>query len=159
MEDKLDEVILFAQDDLQVWHERRPGYTIFGSYVARVLLTSKRLLLLSTGDSGAARRLLVGAAFGPIGSMVFGQTPTAELDAGALEVEGSAAIPLERLTDHAAHRRCDCANYVGVQYTKDAEAVMQCCFMPKDSVAWSGAERWAAKITEARAALPRGPYR
>ncbi len=159
MDEPAGEVVLFAQDDLQLWHERRPGFTIFGSYVGRVLLTSARLLFLSTGESGATRRLLVGAALGPIGSLVFGQTSTADLDARALEAEGSAAIPLDRITAHGAQRRCDCTNYVGVQYTRTDDAVGELAFMPKDGIAWGGAARWATELDAARAAFTGAPYR
>lgn len=152
------EVVLFAQDGLQLWRERRPGFTIFGSYVGRVLLTSSRLLFLSAGDSGATRRLLAGAALGPIGLLVFGETPTADLDERALEAEGSLAVPLGAITAHAAQRRCDCTNYVGVQYMQ-GDTVASCAFMPKDAVLWGGAARWDTELAAARAALSGAPYR
>jgi hypothetical protein len=153
MEASAGEVVLYAQDGLQLWNERRPGFSIFGSYVGRVLLTSARFVFLSTGDSGAARRMLVGGALGPIGALVFGQTPTDDLDERALASEGSLAIPLGRITDHGAQKRCDCATYVSVQYTNEGNEVRECSFMPKDSVAWSGAAVWAEHIEAARKAV------
>lgn len=153
------EVVLYAEDELQLWHARRPGYSIFGSYTGRVMLTSRRLLFLSTGGSGAGRRLLVGLALGPIGSLVWGQTPTDDLDASALEAEGSAAVPLDAITDHQAHKRCDCATYVGVQYAKDGGATTELAFMPKNSFLWEGAQKWAAEIAAAKSAFAASPYR
>jgi hypothetical protein len=153
------EIVVFAQDDLMLWHARRPGYSIFGAYTGRVLLTSARLLFLSTGGSGAARRLLVSVALGPIGSLALGQTPTSGLDLRALESEGSVAIPLGNITDHGAQRRCDCATYVSVQYRKEGDTISECSFMPKNSVLWSGAMRWAATIDDARKAFASSPYR
>ena len=159
MTDTAREVILYAEDELQLWHERRPGFSIFGSYTGRVMLTSARLLFLSTGGSGVGRRLLVGVALGPIGSLVWGQTPTDDLDVSALEAEGSVAVPLGKISDHLAHRRCDCATYVGVQYGKEGDAVAQLSFMPKNSFLWAGAETWAAEIAGARKAFAASPYR
>lgn len=147
------ESILFSQDELQLWHERRPGFSIFGSYTGRVVLTSARLLFLSTGGSGAGRRLLVSATLGPVGSLLWGQTPTDDLDLTALEQEGSIAIGLPDISAHAAHRRCDCATYVGVQYAKAGGEVSELSFMPKNSMLWSGAQQWALEIDEARSAF------
>jgi hypothetical protein len=153
------ELVLFDQDDLQLWHARRPGFSIFGSFTGRVVLTSTRLLFLSSGGSGAGRRLLIAATLGPAGSLLWGQTPTADLDLGALADEGSAAIPLGAITNHAAQRRCDCATYVAVQYEKDKGTVAEVAFMPKNSVAWRGAQDWASRIDQARAAFASQPFR
>ena len=147
------ETILFSEDALQLWHARRPGYSIFGSYTGRVVLTSARLVFLSTGGSGAGRRLLVSATLGPIGSLLWGQTPTDELDLSALDAEGSIAIGLPDITDHTANRRCDCATYVSVQYMKEGNEVSECSFMPKNSMMWPGAATWASEIDDARRAL------
>jgi hypothetical protein len=73
--------------------------------------------------------------------------------------EGSLAVPLGRLTQGTAQRRCDCTNYVGVQYTKESGEVAECAFMPKDGIAWSGAATWASKLHEARTAFASSPYR
>lgn len=160
-EDDERELVLFEQDDLQLWHARRPGFSIFGSFTGRVVLTSTRLLFLSTGGSGAGRRLLLAATLGPVGSLVWGQTPTADLDLSALADEGSAAVPLGAITTHSAQRRCDCATYVGVQYDKEKAKgdIAELAFMPKNSVAWSGAQEWAHRIDQARAAFASSPFR
>lgn len=153
------ETVLWAEDQLHLWHERRPGFSIFGAYEGRVMLTSRRFLFLSTGGSGAGRRLLVGVTLGPIASFVWGKTPTADLDLRALEAEGSIEIPLSSINDHAAHKRCDCATYCGIQYRKADGAVAEVAFMPKESLGWPGASRWAAELTSARAAFGASPYR
>ena len=153
------ETILWAEDSLHLWNTRRPGFSIFGSYEGRALLTSRRFLFLSTGGSGVARRLAVGAALGPIGSMIWGKTPTGELDLSALEAEGSIEIPLASINDHAAHKRCDCAMYVGIQYRKPDDSVDEVSFMPKDSLGWSAATQWAEELTTARSAFTAAPYR
>jgi len=153
------ETILWAEDSLHIWFARRPGFSIFGSFEGRALLTSRRFIFLSTGGSGAARRLLVSAALGPIGSMVWGKTPTGDLDLSALKEEGSIEIPLSSINDHAAHKRCDCAMYVGIQYRKADDSVEEVSFMPKDSLWWSGATMWASELATARSAFSATPYR
>lgn len=168
MNEQNREIVLYAEDELQLWHERRPGFSIFGSYTGRVVLTSTRLMFLSTGGSGAGRRLLAAGTLGAVGSLLFGQTPTSDLDLSALADEGSLAVPLGRITQGLAQRRCDCTNYVGVQYAKEDGAgsagseggeIAECAFMPKDGIAWPGAATWASKLDEARAAFAKSPYR
>jgi hypothetical protein len=164
MNEQNREIVLYAEDELQLWHERRPGFSIFGSYTGRVVLTSARLLFLSTGGSGVERRLALGT-LGVVGTLLFGQTSTAELDLSALSAEGSLAVPLGRITQGSAQRRCDCTNYVGIQYAKEGakveegEELAECAFMPKDGIAWPGAAAWASKLDEARAAFASSPYR
>lgn len=152
------EVVLYAEDGLQLWHARRAGYTIFDSYVGRVVLTSRRLMFLSTGDGGTGRRLAAAALGGPVGAFLFGETPTADLDLRALSSEGSVDIALDAIHDCVAHRRCDCATYVGVQYRK-ADAVAELAFMPKNSIAWAGAKAWEGEVQKARGAFAAGPFR
>ena len=164
MNEQKREIVLYAEDELQLWHERRPGFSIFGSYTGRVVLTSARLMFLSTGGSGVERRLAAGT-LGVVGTLVFGQMSTRELDLSALADEGSLAVPLGRITQGSAQRRCDCTNYVGVQYAKEDGAgseggeIAECAFMPKDGIAWPGAAMWASKLDEARAAFAKSPYR
>jgi hypothetical protein len=153
------ELVLYAQDDLQLWPAPKPGYSIFGSFVGRALLTSRRFLFLSAGTSGAARRALAAAALGPLGAAAFGQTPTRELDLSALEREGSFAVPLGRVREHAAHRRWDLATYVRLAYADDTGEAASCSFMPKNSLLWGGARAWAEAIGGARAPFSAGPYR
>ena len=123
------ETILWAEDSLHLWNERRPGFSIFS------------------------------AALGPIGSMVWGKTPTGDLDLSALAAEGSIEIPLSLINDHSAHKRCDRAMYVGIQYRKPDDTVAEVSFMPKDSLGWSGAPLWVGEIGSARAAFTATPYR
>lgn len=161
MDEQNREIVLYAEDELQLWHERRPGFSIFGSYTGRVVLTSARLMFLSTGGSGVERRLASGT-LGVVGTLVFGEMSTHELDLSALSAEGSLAVPLHRITQGSAQRRCDCTNYVGVQYTMEVGAgaqVAECAFMPKDGLSWPGAAMWANKLDEARAAFASSPYR
>ncbi|HEU4535931.1 MAG TPA: hypothetical protein VFS00_17525 [Polyangiaceae bacterium] len=159
MGDTPDELVLFAQDDLHLWHEPKPGYSIFGSYVGRAVLTSRRFLFLSTGTSGAARRALAVAALGPLGAAAFGKTPTSELNLSALEQEGSLELPLGRVRDHGAHRRWDLATYVNLAYASAAGEAAACSFMPKNSLLWRGARVWGEHLAGARAPFAAGPYR
>ncbi|HEU4405736.1 MAG TPA: hypothetical protein VFS43_10630 [Polyangiaceae bacterium] len=159
MTESPEELVLYAQDDLHVWHEPKPGYSIFGSYVGRALLTSRRFLFLSTGTSGAARRALAAAALGPLGAAAFGKTPTSQLDLSALAHEGSLEVPLGRVREHGAHRRWDLATYVRLEHVTERGEPASCAFMPKNSLLWGGARAWADTIAGARAPFAAGPYR
>jgi hypothetical protein len=159
MSESPDELVLYAQDDLHLWHEPKPGYSIFGSFVGRVLLTSRRFLFLSTGTSGAARRALAVAALGPLGAAAFGKTPTSQLDLTALANEGSLEVPLGRVRDHSSHRRWDLATYVRLDHATEQGEPATCAFMPKNSLLWGGARTWAETISAARAPFSAGPYR
>lgn len=150
--------VLHAEDDLHLWQERRPGMSIFGAYVGRVVLTSSHLLFLSTGGSGAAKAALTAAVLGPLAGMTFGRTRTNELDLSALRAEGSLIVPLAKISAHSAQKRCDCATYVAVQYAGAKDDLRELSFMPKTSLNWAGAELWAMEISGARE-MSAGAYR
>src|SRR5436190_44242 len=89
MEQRRQETVIDVFDHLYMWLAAKPGMTLFGSHVGRVMLTSERFLFLSTGTSGVGKQLLVGAVGGPVASLTLGQTTTDQLDLGALRNEGS----------------------------------------------------------------------
>ena len=109
------EVVLHVFDGLYAWPSPRPGWTLFGAHVGRVLLTTKRFHFLSTGSSGVGKELLYATAGGPAARLALGQTSTEDLDLGAIRHEGSLSLPLRCITGSRVARRWDSTNYLVVE--------------------------------------------
>ena len=67
MGDRTPEIVLDGIDGIYMWRARKPGWTLFGSHVGRILLTNERFLFLSTGVSGLGKAALLTAIGGPLG--------------------------------------------------------------------------------------------
>jgi len=153
------ETLLSAADDFFAWLRPKPGMSIFGAHVGRLLLSSRRLLFLSTGTSGAGRAALTAAIGGPILSMTIGRTRTDELDLGALQNEGSLAVPLLETTSLEVRRRWDLANYLTLVTTAAQDLPPAVAFMTKVGFNRGVLERFKAEYDKARALLSSTPYR
>jgi hypothetical protein len=114
MADDTPEVVLDAIDGIYMWRARKPGMTLFGSYVGRLMLTSQRFLFLSSGVSGVGKALLVTAIGGPLAGLTLGQTTTDQLDLSALRNETSVSGRLQFITSARVRRRWDFSTYLTI---------------------------------------------
>lgn len=145
------EVVLDALDQVFHWPRDTAGWSIAEATVGLLVLTSHRLLFLSSGTSGAAKRVLATLLLGPAGSVLFGRTRTDQLDLSALDAHGSLEIPLSHIDSCEAVRRWDLAMYLRVRYSDAAGDARAAALMTKSGFRWSLFRRWAASIEGARA--------
>lgn len=95
---------LAVLDRYWVWPRDKPGYTMFGAYIGRLVLTDRRLLFLSTGSNGILHQLL------------YRSPPSTEhLDHSALKNRGSLSLWLERIDLTSLARRVDLSWYLIVR--------------------------------------------
>lgn len=131
MDEQKQEAVVDAFDGLYMWRAARPGMTLIGSHVGRVLLTTQRFLFLSTGTSGVGKELLFTAVGGPLIRLTLGQTTTDQLDLSALRNEGSLSGRLEHITNSRVARRWDLSNYLVVETAGPASLPPICSFMTR----------------------------
>jgi len=113
------ETTLRALDRMYAWPGPRARVSLIGARLGRLVLTSERLLFLSTGTNGIARdlgvTLTVGAPFLPI----LGGRATDQLDSADLENEGAVNVRLESIHDARVERRWDLSSYLVVESVLD----------------------------------------
>src|SRR5437667_7359654 len=102
------------------WHSRTPKVMLFSAYFGRLILTTHRLLFLSTGSNGTARALGFNLIGGVPLQLTLGQTRTDELDTSALVNPGSINLDLRRVTRADVSRRFDFSSYLSVQAQDDS---------------------------------------
>ena len=104
LDEYIPETVVDTFDALYMWRAAKPGRTLLGAYVGRVVLTSQRFLFLSTGTHGIGKALLVATAGGPLAGLTLGQTKTDQLDLSALRNEGSLSGRLEHISNSRVAR-------------------------------------------------------
>ena len=145
-----DETVISGGDDFYVWRSPKPGATLIGSFIGRILLTDRRFLFVSAGTSGIGKAALATLIGGPLAGATIGRTRTSGLDESALENEGSLSIPLAHLKSSQVKRRWDFASYLTLETTGALELPPTCAFMTK--IGWNRAflEALRTDIEEAR---------
>ena len=130
MDNQIPEVVADALDGMYMWRAARPGVTLFGAYVGRVLLTNHRFLFLSTGATGVSRGWVFTAA-GGLTMLTFRKTTTDQLDLSALRNEGSLSGRLDHITSSRVARRWDLSNYLVVETAGTSSLPSVCSFMTR----------------------------
>ena len=143
-----DEVVLYAQRDLFRWNGPKAGFFLFGTLLGTVVITSRRFLFLSTGQSGLTGQFDVLASNV---KMVFGQTPASELNLEALANEGSIELPLHRVRSVEVKRRWDFASYLSVRANAEDGRDLAWAFMSKIGLNPEELRRVAQAFDTARA--------
>jgi hypothetical protein len=159
MTEDVPEIVLYTFDGLYAWRAPKPGMSVIGSFIGRVVLTSRRFLFLSTGTNGLGKALLMAAAGGALLSLTLGRTRTDELDLSALDNEGSLSFGLERVTGSRVARRWDFSNYFALETAGVDGLPPACSFMTKFGRARDELTALQTKLDEARAKLIVNPYR
>ena len=131
MSDSPPEVVLATVDELYVWRSPKPGLTLVGTYVGRVVVTSRRFLFLSAGTSGLGKALVMNAVGGPLVGLTLGRTRTDALDLSALAAAGSLAIAVERIVAAHVARRWDFASYLALDTQNDDGSNASFAFMSR----------------------------
>ncbi|GEM_PF-2084925 len=154
MRDGDPDVVLSVIDRLYSWHARKPGYTLFGAYAGRLVLTSHRLMFLSTGTNGILRSLAYNAAGGLPAQLTFGQTRTEELDTSALTNPGSLNLELHRVARLQISRRLDFSNYLVIEIPRTDGSSRFISFMSRYGMTRDKLVAFQESLERARAALP-----
>ena len=157
MTERDPDVVLDVIDRMYSWHARKPGATILGAYVGRLLLTSHRLMFLSTGSNGVIRNLAFNFVGGLPAQLTFGQTDTEFLDTSALVNPGSVNLELQRIARSQVCRRIDFANYLVVEIPRADGSSRFISFMTRLSLTRGKLLRFQESLERARDALPALP--
>ena len=150
MEQRTPEIVLDAIDGIYMWRAAKPGRTVFGSYVGRIMVTNHRFMFLSTGVSGVARALAVGVVGGPIAALTLGQTRTDDLDLSALREETSVSGSLHFITEARVHRRL-VSTYLSIETSGTRSLPPIASFMARIGLNRAAIERFHAALESARA--------
>jgi hypothetical protein len=126
-----DETILNGGDDFYIWREPKPGGSLLGTFIGRILLTDRRLLFLSSGTSGLAKAALATLIGGPLAAATFGRTKTEGLDVKDVSNEGSLDLPLAHLKACRVTRRWDFSSYLTIETSGERDLPPVCSFMTK----------------------------
>ena len=142
-----EEEALFETSGLQRFEKPVPPVFIFGSYLGSLVLTTRRLLFLSSGGSGAGR-VLAAKLLGVL-------TPDSLRQVTAtLEEPGSLSVPHERLVACAGKRRWDFGRYLRVTYRADGGGEIATSFIFRGPVLGSGwIDGWVKRVAPL---VPRG---
>lgn len=151
MDQPKPEVVLDAIDGIYMWQAAKPGWTLFGSYVGRLMLTSERILFLSTGVTGVGRTLLFTAVGGPLAGLTFGRTSTEELDLTALREPSSLSGSLQFVTSARVRRRWDLSSYLTVETAGTRSLPPAAAFMTRYGRNGGGLLRFQQALDSARA--------
>lgn len=152
----MSDTVLKVTDGLHLWEKPKPGATIVGAYLGRLILTDSRLLFLSTGSSGAARAIATGLLLGHAGRLVLGKTRTDELDLSALENVGSLDIPLGRITQHEVGGAWWSTPHLKIQYMDKGGTREVCCLAKKGGMRMAPFLELNQALELARKELDRG---
>lgn len=153
MTDSNPEVVLGVIDRLYSWHARKPGVTILGAYVGRLLLTSRRLMFLSTGSNGIIRAFAFNFVGGLPAQLTFGQTRTEELDFSALVNRGSLNFRIQRIAQAQIFRRYDFSYYLVMEIPRADGSSRFISFMTRYGLTRGHLDRFLESLERARAAL------
>ena len=144
----MDERVLAEANGIYRWEGPKRKQTLFSARLGRVVLTSQRLLFLSTGKHDVTvGKLVAGAA----GNHYLAQrtADTGHLDLSSLDSPGSLALPLDRVVQAELKGMF---KVMTVTYLDDAGATQATTFAPKNGGMPAGAS-WLAEIEAAKAAL------
>jgi hypothetical protein len=153
------DVVLGVIDRLYSWHARKPGLTIGAAYVGRLLLTSHRLMFLSTGSNGLIRAFAFNVVGGLPAQLTFGQTRTEELDTSALVNPGSLNLELQRVARSLVSRRFDFGNYLVIEIPRTDGSSRFISFMTRYGLTRGTLLGFQESLERARDSLPALPSR
>lgn len=91
------EEILGQADKVFRWEGPKRKQTLFSAKLGRLVLTSERLVFLSTGKNDVTVGRLLGGAVSPLAGLR--TSSTADLDVSALGQAGSLEVPLAQIQD------------------------------------------------------------
>jgi hypothetical protein len=122
---------------------KSPGMAI-NAYVGRLIVTTSRVLFLSTGSNGVAEKISTAMILGPIGGMVFGQTPTSELDLSALNNKGSLSLDLRYINKCEVKRSSLLNAFISITFENFIGESAEYTFMSN----WGFSKKWLIKFRD-----------
>lgn len=144
----MTERVIAEAERIYRWEGPKRKQTLFSAKLGRVVLTSERLLFLSTGKNDlTVAKLAAGAAGHHLAAQRASDTSGLNLD--ALANPGSLEIPLGKVGE------CELKGMfkvLTVNYTNASGVPEASTFAPKNGGMPAGAD-WIVQITAARAAL------
>jgi hypothetical protein len=138
------ETIQGQTDQIFKWDAPKRKSTLLSAKLGRLVLTSDRLLFLSTGKHDVTVGRLVGGAISPV--LGLGTASTDDLDLSALENEGSLDLGFDRIV-HAELKGM--FKFMVVTYRDGAGQEAHATFAPKNGGMPDG-PAWVEAITAAR---------
>jgi hypothetical protein len=152
MDELTQEAVIDVLDGLYMWPAAKPGWTLFGSRLGRLMLTGERLMFLSTG-ANIGMELIFATFFGPLAGL--SRKTTDHLDVSALTNDGSLSGRLEHITSTRVARSWLMGSYLVVETAGTRSLPPACSFMTR--YGW-GRDRMLAfrqNLESTRAVAPR----
>lgn len=157
MTDESPDVVLGVIDRIHAWRTARPGLTILGSHLGRLVLTSRRLWFLSSGFNGVFNAF----DFHPLGrrpaGLRLGATPAEEVDTRALVNPGSLNLSLRQIAGSEVRRRYDLSSYLRIEVSGSDGATRPISFMWKRAFRRQALLDFRESLDLARAAIEELP--
>ncbi len=121
-----NEVVVRFMPNLLRWEGKSAGFFLFGTKYGMLVVTTERLLFLSTGQSG------ITGQFNVISDAFSGKNVSVrDIDLSALGNEGSLNVPLSEVESMTVHRRWDFASYISLRLRSHTGDVREFAFMSK----------------------------
>ena len=143
----MEEQMIGQQDSIFRWEGPKRKATLFSAKLGRLVLTSQRIVFLSSGKNDLSAGKLMAAAVAPIAGQMTGSTTG--LDETAAENPGSIEIPLGAVTSTELKGMF---KVLTIGYTDDSGAATYSTFAPKNGGMPAG-QSWIESIDQARAGL------
>lgn len=141
------EQLIVQEDGVFRWEGPKRKSTVINAKLGRLVLTSERLVFLSSGNNDlSAGKFLAGAA---TSTAVLVTSSTTDLDETALQNPGSLQVPLDRITSAELKGMF---KVLVVGYTDEGGAAQYSTFSPKNGGMPAGAA-WVESIERARTDL------
>ncbi len=143
----MEEQMIGQQDGIFRWAGPKRKATLVSAKLGRLVLTTERLVFLSSGKNDLSLGKLVAGAVSPIAGLRTGST--AGLDETAAENPGSVQVPLEQITSAELKGMF---KVLTIGYTDESGAAHFSTFAPKNGGMPAG-QSWVASITQAQAEM------
>lgn len=143
----MDEILVIECDQLLKWDAPKRKQTVFSAKLGRLVVTSQRVVFLSTGSNDLTFGKVVAGAAG-MHSVALSSSQTGHLDAAALGADGALDIPLPAINEVRVK-----GMFKALTIGYDTGAGQQwASFAPKNG-SIPGGDGWVQWINEARAAF------
>lgn len=121
-----NENVVRFMPNLLCWDKPSAGFTLFGTKFGMLVVTTERLLYLSTGQGG------ITGQFNIVSDALSGKTLSVrDIDLSALANDGSLEVPLYAVEHLIVKRRWDFSTYMSLRFRGTAGDMRDYAFMSK----------------------------
>jgi hypothetical protein len=127
----MEETVVNSIPSIYGWAGPKPGMTLLDSCLGSLVVTSERLMFLSSGGANLGKSAVAGAVLGVAGTVLADRSTTKKLDFSALDNKGSLAVPLDHVISLAIKRRMDFSAFLTIEFQDENGQLQTHAFMTK----------------------------